>query len=119
MFTQTNEATRGRVSVAHESISSENYERENARLDRDVTGRKAHRKTVTQATETLKDASVLALLVIFAAEPGALSVVRAAKELVKQRQAPPYAGIEQLREYGVDRWRTRPLATLGHCAPCL
>jgi hypothetical protein len=101
MFTRTNEATRGRVSMAFEGTKSADYEREKLSLDERVKS-KAHRKTVTQATETLKDVSMLPLLVVYAAELGAVSVIRAAKESVKRRRAPPPGDIEQPRER--DYW---------------
>jgi hypothetical protein len=83
--------------MAFEGTERTNYEREKLSLDERVKS-KAHRKTVTQATETLKDVSMLPLLVVYAAELGAVSVIRAAKESVKRRRAPPPGDIEQPRE---------------------
>jgi len=87
--------------MAFEGTKSADYEREKLSLDERVKS-KAHRKTVTQATETLKDVSMLPLLVVYAAELGAVSVIRAAKESVKRRRAPPPGDIEQPRER--DYW---------------
>ena len=87
--------------MAFEGTERTNYEREKLSLDERVKS-KAHRKTVTQATETLKDVSMLPLLVVYAAELGAVSVIRAAKESVKRRRAPPPGDIEQPRER--DYW---------------
>jgi hypothetical protein len=102
MLTQINATTRGGVSMAFEGTESASYEREKLSLDERVKWRKAHRKTVAQATETLKDASMFALLVVYAAELGARSAILAAKESVKPRKAPPRGDIEQLRDR--DYW---------------
>jgi hypothetical protein len=75
--------------MTQESIQRLNYEPERPLLDSHVKLTKPRREIVTRATETLREAGMLGLLVILAAA-----------ESVKHRRAPLPDNIEQLREYG-------------------
>ena len=103
MFTRTNEATRGRVSMAFEGTKSADYEREKLSLDGHAKWRDLNQKIVTPVTGTLRDAGILVLLVIFAAEllirRPARRVILAAKEFPMQERTPPRGDVEQLRDH--------------------
>ena len=75
--------------MTQETLQRLNREPETPLLDSHVKSFTPRRKIATRAAETLREVSMLGLLVILAAA-----------ESVKRRRAPPPIEIEQLREYG-------------------